>query len=118
MPIADSRILFIHIPKCGGSSVEVSIGVADEYPDIGLSPTVTQPNFNTLFGGGLQHLSIREIINNYPDKVITTFRFSIIRDCVDRFISYFIWKHYRFANMTAITNDIVRLFFDDLESSD
>jgi hypothetical protein len=117
MPIADSRLLFVHIPKCGGTSVEVAIRVADDYPDIGLSPTVTKPNFDTLFGGGLQHLSIREIINNYPNKFRgkDIFKFAIIRDCVDRFLSYFLWKHFRFSNINLVSNDVMSLFFSDLK---
>lgn len=97
MPLARG-CLFIHIPKCAGTSVEVALGIADEYPKIGLEPTAAAPDAATLFGGGLQHLTIREIRSNFPEimdrqSLVT---FSIVRDPVDRFISHFAWKHNRF----------------------
>ena len=98
MPISRSGCLFVHIPKCAGTSIEVALGVADEYPHVGLEPTITKPHFSRLFGGGLQHLTIREIRRNYPEVAARPelHSFSIVRDPVDRFASHFVWKHYRF----------------------
>ena len=102
MPLSHSDCLFIHIPKCAGTSVEVALGIADEYPEIGLKPTSTQPHFASMFGGGLQHLTIKEIVRNFP-QVITRkglYSFSVIRDPVKRFVSYFVWNNYRFSDVS------------------
>jgi hypothetical protein len=98
VPIGRSGCLFVHIPKCAGTAVEVALGVAEEYPDIGLKKTVTRPHIASLFGGGMQHLTIREIRRNFSDlSAQSSWSFSIVRDPVDRFISHVLWKHHRFA---------------------
>jgi len=103
LPICRAGCLFIHIPKCAGTSVEIALGVAEQYPDLGLRPTSTKPNLATLFGAHLQHLTFREICRNYAEvlKHPRLFSFSVVRDPVDRFISHFLWKHYRFAEAQA-----------------
>jgi hypothetical protein len=98
MPISDTGCLFIHIPKCGGTSIEIALGVADRYPKLGIEPTTTEPDANQLFGGGLQHHSIREINIFYNDTVINkkTFSFCIIRSPIERYASFLAWQYYRF----------------------
>jgi len=117
MPLSHSDCLFIHIPKCAGTSVEVALGIADEYPEIGLKPTSTQPHFASMFGGGLQHLTIKEIVRNFP-QVITRkglYSFSVIRDPVKRFVSYFLWKNYRFSDVPLDDSKILNAFLDELD---
>ena len=97
MPISQSGCLFIHIPKCAGTSCEVAMGVCGEYPKIGYEPTSTIRNYKTLFGGGLQHLSVREVKFYFPSRyreVRTSF--AIVRHPLDRFSSHLAWKHSRF----------------------
>jgi mannosyltransferase OCH1-like enzyme len=117
MPFNGSDCLFIHIPKCAGTSLEVALGIADQYPDIGLKPTVTTPDIRRLFGGGLQHLTIREIEKNFPEiaKREGLFSFSIVRDPVDRFISHTIWKNYRFSDQPLDEAKLAADLSEDLE---
>lgn len=117
MPLSHSDCLFIHIPKCAGTSVEVALGIADEYPEIGLKPTSTQPHFASMFGGGLQHLTIKEIVRNFP-QVITRkglYSFSVIRDPVKRFVSYFVWNNYRFSDVSLDDDKILNAFLEETE---
>jgi hypothetical protein len=118
MPLGKS-CLFVHIPKCGGTSLEVAFGIADAYPDLGLAPSETRPDFARLFGAGLQHLSIREINTNYA--AITTspdlYRFAVIRDPVDRFVSGFVWRHFRFTENVAVDSAVMRMFAADLRDT-
>ncbi len=101
MPIASNQTKsagFIHIPKCAGTSIEVALGISSKYPEIGNQPTKTEPDIPTLFGGGLQHLTIREILSHYNhfwEEI--DFSFTVVRSPIDRFISHFLWKYYRFT---------------------
>ncbi|HTV90918.1 MAG TPA: capsular polysaccharide synthesis protein [Stellaceae bacterium] len=117
MPVVNS-CLFIHIPKCAGTSLEVAFGIADDYPHLGLTITKTRPNFQTLFGDGLQHLSIREINTNYPQisRGAGIFKFSVIRDPVDRFVSEFVWRHFRFQEKLQVDAAVLRVFADALRA--
>ena len=118
MPFSDSDCLFIHIPKCAGTSVEVALRVADEYPAIGLEPTSTRPHLSRLFGAGLQHLTVKEIRRNFPDVLARNrFSFSIVRDPVDRFISHFLWANHRFSDVYLDDSSVLEAFLratDDL----
>jgi hypothetical protein len=117
VPITNSNILFIHIPKCGGTSLEVALGIAADYPELGLKRTSTRPDFRRLFGGGLQHLSVREVISTYPYALgpQDLFSFSVVRDCVDRFVSHFVWKNYRFTPIRPIDSEMMNLFFAQVD---
>jgi hypothetical protein len=118
MPFTGSDCLFVHIPKCAGTSLEVALGIADRYPEIGLKPTVTAPDIRRLFGGGLQHLTIKEIEKNFPDvmKREGLFSFSTVRDPVDRFFSHVLWKHHRFSDRIPDESEFIAQFSEHLEA--
>nr|WP_321526648.1 sulfotransferase family 2 domain-containing protein [uncultured Cohaesibacter sp.] len=109
MPInKTSRVGFVHIPKCGGTSIEVAIGVAENYPRLGLERTPTAPDYDHLFGGGLQHLSAREMRQSYTAQWNTlNFVFSVVRDPVDRFLSQFCWEYYRFQSNVEVSSALI-----------
>lgn len=87
MPIDTmKKILFIHIPKTGGSSVEKALN---------LHPHQVQDAFVSLSGTGkhLQHLTFKQI-NELDRKaeVNACKKFCIIRNPIDRFGSEFRWR--------------------------
>ena len=92
--IGPSDTLFVHIPKTAGTSVEASLGAAKLYPQLGIEKVESRPHIDILFGNRLHHLTIREIRENYPEIAARErlFSFSVIRDPVDRFASYVIWR--------------------------
>lgn len=98
--IPEHSVGFVHIPKCAGTTLEVALGIASDYPRIGLEVTRTSPDFTRLFGGGLQHLTARELNRNYVDQWGSLrYTFAVVRDPVERFISHFGWKHFRFLDV-------------------
>ncbi len=117
MPVCNKRnVIFVHIPKCAGTSIEVALGWASAYPRIGREITKTVPNFMTLFGGDLQHLTIREIAEYFlSSKTSNYFCFAIVRNPFDRLASHFLWKNYRFKKVDqkveALRTDF-RVFVD------
>jgi hypothetical protein len=109
--------LFVHIPKCAGTSIELALEIADQYPEIGLKPISTTPNISSLFGGGLQHLTIREVLRNFPEVKARSglFSFSVVRDPVDRFVSHFLWKHYRFSNVQLDDKNVIPMLLQEID---
>jgi hypothetical protein len=87
MPINEtSRVGFVHIPKCGGTSID----------------------YDHLFGGGLQHLSVREIRQSYAAQWnALDFVFSVVRNPVDRFLSQFCWEYYRFQSNIEVSSVLI-----------
>nr|WP_320136356.1 sulfotransferase family 2 domain-containing protein [uncultured Amphritea sp.] len=87
MPIdVSNKILFIHIPKTGGSSVERALN---------LHPHQVSDAQEFLSGTGkhLQHLTFSQILNLGRGEDINSCRkFCIIRNPVDRFRSEFRWR--------------------------
>jgi hypothetical protein len=89
MPIfKNSRIIFVHIPKSGGHSIEKAFGIKHK------SFSEYDFSMDKLFGRELQHLSLKEIdaiICNIHD--ICQIRvFTIFRDPVQRLISEYNWS--------------------------
>ena len=100
MPL-NKNILFIHIPKCGGHSVESAMGIkhskflSNEY------------SFKHLFGMELQHLTLKEVEILLPKSAYSK-SFSIVRDPKDRLISEYFWSG-PWSGISAFENERVKL---------
>lgn len=83
--------LFVHIAGCAGTSIEAAIGAGPEQANETSGPA--RPRFDVLSGGGLEHLTIREIRENHSHVLATSglFRFSVVRDPIDRFFATCAW---------------------------
>lgn len=92
MPVDHAnRLLFVHIPKTGGTSVLTLLGLwaADR-----------APNFQTLFGDfgelDLQHMTLRQLRQFLtPAEYREYYKFSFVRNPWDRTVSSAFW-HARF----------------------
>ena len=92
MPISHTEnIIFIHIPKTGGGSIEKSLGIFGEDNNGSLNP-----NLNILYGKKnnrlLQHLTISEIkeIKNKEYKKYKKITF--VRNPFDKLLSEYFWR--------------------------
>ena len=98
MPFSDQKkLLFIHIPKCGGTSIEKSF--PEKRPFIG---------YGIFKNKALQHLNYSEYKKIYHTRWNTYETFSIVRDPYKRFIS-----DYNFINNIYIRKNISVLSIDD-----
>lgn len=100
MPISHKyKLIYVHIPKCGGSSVASSFGIK-------INNNILQKNF--LFGlyngKALQHLSKNEIDLFTRNEYWDYFSFSFVRNPFDKIVSEYAWfiKH-NFINKNIIT---------------
>ncbi|WP_032097164.1 MULTISPECIES: sulfotransferase family 2 domain-containing protein [unclassified Alteromonas] len=89
MPIYDQhRLIFIHIPKCAGTSIN------NLYcPE--LEKAYGNPNkfsIKYMFGRELQHLTARKVALLAPVRFKTYYKFSIARNPYDRVVSEFRWR--------------------------
>lgn len=107
MPILGKHI-FIHIPKCGGTSIEHSYGI---------DTSNLNTNYNLYFGRDnnkdspyihvkgvgyiLQHLTAKELKTNLNEKYIFDNTFTIVRNPLTRYISELNWKKF---DKTSINN--------------
>ncbi len=96
MPISHSRRgLFVHVPKTGGTSVEVALGMhgpwQDENRDILYGLVRSEDLLERRFGSAfLQHLTIhelREVVT--ADAANPYFSFSFVRNPWDRMVSVY-----------------------------
>ena len=83
------KFIFIHIPKCGGTSIEQSFGFRYKKfsfkRSMGLHPNRTD-NF------WLQHCTLREIPTECGVDVKNFFTFTIVRNPWDRMVSSFFYE--------------------------
>lgn len=87
MPIdVDAQFIFVHIPRTGGSSIEVMFELRDRQKFWGISTDVLPDR-------SLQHLRWRELKPLLPQDFATTaYTFAIVRNPWDRFASEFFWR--------------------------
>ena len=86
----DKKLIFIHIPKCGGTSVENALFRPHEKTSDALFTLKGHPDHDKYETGGLQHLSaskVREVVGgNIYDEF---YKFAVVRHPVKRLISQF-----------------------------
>jgi len=90
MIFRESKIIFLHIPKTGGTTIEKVI-----CPNQSLN---IKPNYLTLYGwddqyGWLNHLTLDQIIKIYPNLDLNEYAaFMVVRNPWDRLVSEYHWK--------------------------
>ena len=105
MPLLDEKI-FIHIPKCGGTSIEKAYGI---------NTSNLKPNYKVYFGREinkaspykhkegigyiLQHLTSNELKERLGLKYIFENTFTIVRDPLTRYISELNWRKIDIKNI-------------------
>ena len=86
------KFIFIHIPKCAGTSIESAI------------TKYTEPNsfgYDKRIGGHVQHSVCRELVDlNLLSEIECKdyFKFTIVRNPWDRCVSEYIWRIKRYGN--------------------
>lgn len=97
MPISHSRrLVFVHIPKTGGSSIEQVLGIRG-LGNAGTNDPVPEMAFGKLDGVHLQHLTLVELTGRglLDGPAANYFRFAIVRNPWDRMVSEFEYQRRR-----------------------
>jgi hypothetical protein len=93
------KLIFIHIPKTGGSSIEDMLW-PEPRAESDLWKGIVTPGHNKYQSGGLQHLTAQLIRHDVgEDMFAACYRFALVRDPVDRLVSQFNYlNHGRLAH--------------------
>ena len=92
MPIShDLKIIYVHIPKTGGGTIEKSLGIFGKDNNGSL-----ELNYDILYGKEtnkfLQHLTIQEI-NEIKKKEFNNYKkVSFVRNPYDKIVSEYLWR--------------------------
>jgi len=71
------KVIYIHLPKCGGTSIEKAL---------------TDTGWHTKDLHLCQHMTAQETIALYGDKIYETyFKFTIVRNTWDLLVSHYLW---------------------------
>ena len=96
MPItADGKVIFVHVPKCAGSSVEERLGV---HPQNALKNVLREDLLCGLYDGArmlsLQHLKAHEMRTRLGEEKWNgaRIRFAFVRNPWDRLVSEWTWR--------------------------
>jgi hypothetical protein len=93
----DKRCIFIHIPKCGGTSIENVIWPRPEdLTEANLWWGFVSKYHNKYQTGGLQHLLARQVRSEVGLEIFNSFyKFTIVRNPWDRIVSQFAYMQTR-----------------------
>lgn len=85
------RIIFVHIPKCGGTSIENALWPYEaDRTEANLWMGFVRPMYNKYQTGGLQHLTAQQICTEVgPQLFETCRRFAIVRHPLARLVSQY-----------------------------
>jgi len=101
MIISDNhRFVFVHIPKCAGTTVKARLRAIDTTGDQFFS-IVDHPQMGRVH---LEHLTLAELADYFPsafDKVCEYRSMAIVRDPMDRFVSAIFQRLREFARQRA-----------------
>jgi len=110
MPISDTHhCIFVHIPKCAGTSIESVLGMHGTVKGVGIEPYLNQKMDNdALFGKGAQHYSLEKLRETIPQNKYTAyFKFTFVRNPWDRFVSHIAWAGSKWYEKEMLTKDEV-----------
>ncbi|WP_298636793.1 sulfotransferase family 2 domain-containing protein [uncultured Umboniibacter sp.] len=119
MPVSrELGAVFIHIPKCAGTSIESALGMHGDVQTVGVTRYTNQEsNYEHLFGNGLQHMPAQDVRAYLTDTVYDKlFSFSFVRNPWDRLIAHLAWRNGKWAEAKALDIAEVGQFIDELES--
>lgn len=84
------KLIFIHIPKCGGTSVENALFTNEEKIERNLFTLKGHPKHDLYEQGGLQHLSAIKVKEIITEEIYDNFyKFSVVRNPIDKLISQY-----------------------------
>ncbi|MCB1581811.1 MAG: sulfotransferase family 2 domain-containing protein [Xanthomonadales bacterium] len=84
------QCIFVHIPKCGGTSIENMIWEPEEKTTDNLYMGFISPMYNKYQTGGLQHLYAAQIKNEFSPRIFSSyFKFTVVRNPWDKIVSQF-----------------------------
>lgn len=118
MPVShEKKSIFVHIPKCAGSSIESVLGMHGDIDYIGLKPYLNQElNKDTLFGKGARHYTVMQLKDFLSGYVFDTyFKFSIVRNPWDRFVSHVAWSKGIWDERNVLTKSDVDIALENLK---
>lgn len=107
------KIVYIHIPKTAGTSVEKLL-----FPKYNFNET---PNYEICYGwdenfGWLNHLTMREFEVLFPNLDIHDFLvFTVVRNPWDRIVSEFFWKSSTSKMEMSFSDFVYRIYKKDYE---
>jgi len=81
------RFVFVHIPKCGGSSIREVLEKYNQWPHAGIPKVRETPTHGIIDHGHIPLFTLKELYPVSFDQVCSYESFAIVRNPFDRFFS-------------------------------